>query len=300
MRIPQRIALVTDLTTPALSASDATLAAALHERGIETAAIPWEAAETNWRDFDLVVLRACWNYHRHLERFRNWLDRLDALGISVLNPTSVARWNHDKRYLLDLAAMGVPIVPTQLLEPGTSTNLAELLERQGWAQAVVKPRVGASAYGIWRVNWSDAPARQTEFERVARVNGALVQPLMPQIAAGEWSLVFIDGAYSHAALKCPGGDQIFVQSRLGGSSSVRPAPQVLRDEAARILSIVIERWSPGGIPFLYARVDGLTVDERLVLMELELIEPGLFLDQAGPEAAARFATAIQARLAARS
>ena len=258
--------------------------------------VPWEASHADWKRFDLVVLRSCWNYHRRLSDFRAWVDGFEASGVRLWNPPAVVRWNLDKRYLRDLADADVPIIPTVWLDVGTGVQLADILAVQGWERAVVKPRVSASAHGIWQVDRTQAHERQRDFEQLLATTGVLVQPLMPQIAQGEWSLVFFDGAFSHAALKMPGEGDIFVQQRLGGSSSLREAPSSLIEQVAAIVRAAGERLLPAGHTLLYARVDGLDVGGQLLLMELELIEPGLFLNLAAPTAPARFAEAIAARL----
>jgi hypothetical protein len=290
------VALVTDSISPALSVSDQTLEAPLRERGVEVAAVPWEAPEVDWRGFDLVVLRSCWNYHRHLAAFRSWIDRLEAEAVRLWNPAPVVRWNLDKGYLRDLADAGASVVPTVCLDSGQSASLAAILQQQGWERAVVKPRVSASAHGIWQTDQASAAQSQPPLEALLAAGGALVQPLMPQIATGEWSFVFFAGAFSHAVFKTPAADNIFVQKRLGGSSVLRAAPATLVEQAAALLQIATARLLPAGEQLLYARVDGLDVDGRLALMEMEITEPGLFLDLAAPAGAARFAAAMVGRL----
>lgn len=296
---PHFVALVTDSVSPGLSASDQTLVAPLRERGINAVAVPWESREVDWRSFDLIVLRSCWNYHRHVDAFYDWIDQLETGGVRLWNPAQVVRWNLDKRYLRDLADAHVPVVPTVWLDAGQPAQLADILEAQGWQRAVIKPRVSASAHGIWQTDQDSAAQQQPDLERMLATAGAMIQPLMPQIAQGEWSLVFFAGNFSHAVLKRPGAGNIFVQKRLGGTSALYPAPLALIEQATVLLRAAADRLLPTGETLLYARVDGPDVDGQLVLMELELVEPGLFLDLAGPEAAARFAQAVAARLARR-
>jgi hypothetical protein len=286
------VALVTDSISPALSVSDQTLEAPLRERGVEITAVPWEMPDAEWQAFDLVVLRSCWNYHRHLAVFREWIDRLEAERVRLWNPAPVVRWNLDKGYLRDLANLGAAVVPTVCLDAGQTASLAAILEREGWGRAVVKPRISASAHGIWQTDRASAAQTQPQLDALLATGGALVQPLMPQIAAGEWSFVFFAGQFSHAVFKTPAADNIFVQKRLGGSSALRAAPQALIAQAGALLKTATVRLLPAGEQLLYARVDGLDVDGQLVLMEMELTEPGLFLDLAAPEGAARFAEAI--------
>jgi hypothetical protein len=299
LRQPHTIALVTDSIAPALSASDQTLVEPLRMRGIQVVAVPWESHAIDWPAFDLVVLRSCWNYHRDLPAFRSWLVGLEASGARVWNPVPVIYWNLDKRYLCDLTEDDIAVVPTIWLEPGQPAQLAEILEVQGWEQAVVKPRVSASAHGIWQTDRFRAALQQSALDRLLATTGAMIQPLMPQIAAGEWSLVFFGGAYSHATLKVPGSGSIFVQQRHGGSTTLRQPDQHMIMQAAEIVHAAARRMRLVDEQLLYARVDGLDIDGQLILMELELIEPGLFLDLAAPDAPTRFAETIAQRISHR-
>lgn len=286
----KQIALVTELERPALSQSDALLVAPLREYGLEAIAVPWDAPDMEWEQYHLVVLRSCWLYHRQAERFRGWIQQLQQTGVNLWNPAPLVLWNMDKRYLRDLAERGVPVVPTVWLEPEEQVDLADVIQQQGWSDVVVKPRVSASAYGIWRTSLANAPREQAAFQVMVQKSGVMVQPVMPEIVEGEWSLVFFLGEYSHAALKKPKAGDIFVQQYLGGTSSAAAPPPFLIPQAQTAIRQAVAQAGLTGWP-LYARVDGLVQGSTFVLMELELIEPGLFLG-ADPDAAARFASMI--------
>jgi len=191
----------------------------------------------------------------------------------VWNPPAVLRWNSHKGYLRDLAARGVPIVPTRWLERGTPVGLARLLRDAAWSDAVVKPAVSASAHGTWRTSFETASADQRQLDELLRAGDVMVQPFMSEVRdAGEWSFLFLGGRFSHAVLKRPGagaGDYR-VQWEFGGTADAMVPPGNLVADAEAVMTAV-----PGNP--LYARVDGVERDGRLVLMELELIEPHLFL-----------------------
>lgn len=292
-----KVALVTDTRTLTLSPSDTMLLEPLKQRGIHVSIVPWEAPDADWRAFDLVILRSCWNYYHHLAAFRSWLDRLEADGVRLYNPASVVRWNLDKRYLRELAEDGVSIVPTVWADSSETRTLAEIIAQQGWQQVVVKPSISASAYGIFQSNPHDAPTHQADFARMVQATGALVQPQIPQIAQGEWSFIFLNGRYSHTARKLPGGGTIFVQKGYGGVVVPGEAEPHLFAQGEVALQAALARVQPAGEQVLYARVDGLDVDGEFLLMEIELIEPGLFFDVV-PGSAERFADAVIARLKA--
>ena len=282
-----RVALVTYSGLPALSADDRLLLPPLAARGVRAEAAAWDDPAVVWDVFDAVVIRSTWNYHTAPDAFAAWVDRVESLARPVWNPPAILRWNASKRYLHDLADRGVEIVPTVWVENGDRRLLADVIADESWAEAVVKPVVSASAFETWRVAIGGITAdEETRFRRVAsRTGGAMVQRFVPELASdGEWSLVFLDGEYSHAVLKRARAGDFRVQHEHGGTAEPRVAPPHLVDAARVIASLV-----PG--PWLYARVDGVEIDGRFVLGELELLEPSLFLGAHG-QAAERLAEAI--------
>lgn len=240
-------ALVTWSGLPELAEDDRLLLAHLDAR-----AVVWDDPAVDWRAFDAVVIRSTWDYHKRIGEFRAWIDRLDASGARLWNPPALLRWNTHKRYLIDLAARGVNVVPTLLT-----------------SRVVVKPAVSATAY---RTHVLDP------FEQEM-----LVQPFIDEvITGGEWSLIFFAGAFSHAVIKRARAGDFRVQSEFGGTSEVATPDASLIEDARNILRTIEEPW-------LYARVDAVVRDGRLLLMELEMTEPSLFLDE---HSAKRFADAI--------
>jgi glutathione synthase/RimK-type ligase-like ATP-grasp enzyme len=179
----------------------------------------------------------------------------------------------------------VNAAPTEHLTAGDWPDLKAILERRGWDQAVVKPAVAVGSHGAWRTSRATAEADQPRFAGQFRARDLLVQPFLPEVTSqGEWSLVFLGGEYSHAVLKRPAEGDFRVQEHLGGSSAPAEADRALIDQGLSALAAV-------GQPLLYARVDGVERDGQLVLTELEIIEPSLFLSLA-PAAGQRFAAAI--------
>lgn len=286
------VALVTHLADPALTASDERVARALAARGCEVQAAPWDDPAIDWTAFAAVVLRSPWDYTWRVASFTAWLDALEAAGVTVLNAVPVVRWNIHKRYLLELERAGIPIVPTEVLLSPSHAEVASAALRRGWPDAVLKNAIGAGARGVRILRTPDY-----RDEGPAPVGDVLLQPLVPEIAAGEWSLILFGGEFSHAALKVPAKGDIRVQARYGGSTTIESPPQPLIHSAAAALqaAATINRISLEDL--LYARVDGVVVDGEFRLMELELIEPGLFLDLPGAEYAAEdFARAMLNRL----
>ena len=284
-----RVCFVTCTTWPEISASDALARDALESRGVTVEARPWNGRVQDFARFDAVVLRSCWDYHHAIEAFSGWLDGLDAAGARVWNPTSLVRWNLSKRYLLELAAAGVPIVPAVVLEADASSRLGAVLAERRWRHAVVKPLVSASAHDTVLVDSGEIDRVVAALASGALRQPVLVQPFVEEIRTrGEWSVVFVDGAPTHAVLKRPGPGDFRVQEYLGGSVEARPAGAAVLAAARRALQAL-------ALPPLYARIDGVETPDGFQVMEVEVNEPGLFFDLA-PAAAGTFADAVGRRL----
>lgn len=204
------------------------------------------------------------------------------------DPAPVLERNTEKSYLLDLAARGVPVMPTALVEPGQVRDLDALLRERGWDEAVVKPAVSAGSWRTYRVARGDRSHAATRARRLLLVKRCLVQPFLPSVIdPGERAIVMIDGEPSHAVRKRSAFEPPDVPFRVPvepADDEIALARQALRAE--------------GGPPPLYARVDVVREARGPVLMELELTEPRLFLAVAGEGAARRFAEAIASRLRA--
>jgi len=285
-----RIALATYSKLPTLNDDDRLLIPALAALGVTAVPAVWDSGQVCWDEFQGVLIRSSWDYHLRPLEFLDWIARLERGGVRVWNPGALLRWNHHKRYLRDLAARGVATVPTRWLARGEPADLRGLLADVGWREAVIKPAVSASAFGTWRSSTETASRDQSRLEELLTAGDVMVQPLLSEVSdAGEWSIVFLGGRFSHAVLKRPAAGDYRVQWEFGGSAvSAAPARRLIAD-AERVLAA-----APGDA--LYARVDGVEREGRLVLMELELIEPHLFLGW-DDGAAGRLAEALRAALA---
>ena len=286
----RKIALITELAEPELSRSDELLVAPLHALGWQATAVPWDAPNVDWQSFDALVLRSCWLYHQQPDRFKAWIAWLAQQNAPLWNTAPVVTWNMDKLYLRDFAERGVAVPPTIWLESGTTAVLSAILDQHHWPQAVVKPCISASAHNTWQLSRPEAAQQQTRFQRMLHEQGLLVQQFLPEIAAGEWSLIFFGGEYSHGVLKKPATHSIYVQEHLGGCAQAAIPPETLVEQARFVIEQAMAI-TDTAVPPVYARVDGVVVNGRFTLMELELIEPDLFL-QDHPTAAAHFAAVI--------
>jgi glutathione synthase/RimK-type ligase-like ATP-grasp enzyme len=278
-----RVALVTRLEQPGLTPDDALAVRPLAERGLDVVAAPWDDPLIDWHGFDLIVPRSCWNYHRRPQRFAALLAAWDDAALRVLNPVSVCRWNMRKTYLLFLRRHGVPVPATFVLRRGGTPDLATIARELGTVDLIVKPVIGAWGWNLFRLH-PDDHASTTRLARLLRRRSVLIQPWLPDVAGnGEWSLVFFDGVDHHAVLKHAAAGEIRVHEEFGGSvECAEPPAAVLRAARAAIDTIS---------PLPFARVDVVETKQGPLVMELELIEPELFL-RCHPDAPARFAEAL--------
>jgi len=260
----------------------ARMAAPLQALGATVEPRPWTKAG-DLTGFDLILPLMVWGNYRAVDRWLSAVDAWDAAGLPVLNPPSVLRWNVDKIYLQRLKDNGAPIAPTVWAVAGDHAAVETARRDHGWDAVVIKPRRSGGAYRTTRLSAGEAPA----FEPFA--GPAMVQPYLPGVeTVGEVSLVFFNGDYSHAVRKVAANGDFRVQPDWGGHVSAASPGADEHAAAEAALAAVSE-------PLLYARVDLVRdLDNKPVVMELELLEPDLYL---GEEAGAqdRFARAVLAR-----
>ena len=252
--------------------------------------VPWRHAGVDWAAYDAVVIRSTWDYAKDPDAFLDLLTRITRAGVPLFNSLDLVRWNIRKTYLRDLASRGVSIVPTVWRERLGHGGLRALLDEAGLREMVVKPVIGASARGAFRVSASTSDEAVAEIESYYADRALLAQPFVRVIMEeGEFSLFYFNGEYSHAIRKRPRANDFRVQEEHGGSNTPEAATAELRALGAGVLAQL------GEAP-LYARVDFVRANDAqgYWLMELELIEPSLYfrMDDDAPE---RFAAALHER-----
>jgi glutathione synthase/RimK-type ligase-like ATP-grasp enzyme len=212
--------------------------------------------------------------------------------VTVHNEVRILRWNADKSYLRELEARDIAVIPTRWLDVGSAVTLGELRRESGWSELVVKPTVSGGAHRTWRASPDTQSTDEIRLTAMLEDGPVMVQPLVTEVERdGEWSLVFFAGAYSHAILKRPRSGDFRVQREHGGTlETATPAASVIAAAERALAAIPF-----GGPPPLYARVDGCIVDGALRLMELEVLEPELFL-RCAPNSASRLADSLLARM----
>ena len=239
--------------------------------------------------FDLILPLIAWGYQRHCPAWFALLDRMETERLPVINPIPVLRWNTDKNYLIELADQDVSIVPTRLTYALGDDDLIFIREHLSCDKLVIKPPVSGGADGTYLLELVDPiPAD-------AMGKPMIVQPYFPSIAIdGEYSLFYMGGRYSHAISKHPAKGDFRVQEQFGGVERAIDAPDDAKALAEAAL-VATDKLMGCGTP-TYARVDMVRDGEAVFrLMELELIEPSLFLHFAADQGA-MFAEAVRRSL----
>ena len=261
------------------------LVAAFAERGVDARWERWDDPAVDWSDADLVAVRSTWDYHRRLPAFLDWARRVEA-STPLLNGAEVFTWNADKVYLAELADV-VPAVPTATLDDtDLAGGLTAGLER--WGSVVIKPRTGAGGTGLVVAESFADPRLE------GLVPGPwIIQPVVESVRTVGESSVYVFGGVAVAQVdKAPAAGEVRVHELYGGHS--RPVPlDPARAEVAAEAVRAVERRT--GADLAYARIDLMSWEGAWVVSELELIEPGLYLD-VDPANAVRFADAVLPRL----
>jgi glutathione synthase/RimK-type ligase-like ATP-grasp enzyme len=281
-----RIAIATCAEYEELKVDDRLLCEALEAQGAAARSVIWDEEDPGREDTDLCLVRSTWDYHDKHEQFLAWARQVER-ATALHNPAELIALNSEKTYLRELGEAGVPTVPTVWVERGSDVDIEEILSRESWDEVVVKPIVDLGAKNLHRVRAGEA--REALSAVLAR-HDAMVQPFLPSLEEeGETSLVYIDGRYTHAVRKHPADGDFRVQSIWGGTAEATEPTAAHLEIADGALTHLDD--AP-----LYARVD--LVDDlngNAVLIELELIEPNLYLST-NPIAVPRLVEAVLQRL----
>lgn len=243
----------------------------LQNKGLDITEEIWSDPSVQWQQYDVAVLKSPWDYFDRIGEFYDWLRRIESLKVRLLNPIDIVLWNSDKHYLQDIAEAGLPVTPTLFIEKGEIPDLMPFFEKFSSDKLIIKPSVSGGSKNTFKFTREDVTKLEPKIEELLQEEGFMVQPFLPQIQEeGEWSLLFFNGKFSHCLLKKAKAGDFRVQHYLGGTIHPQtPSPGLL--ESAQQY---IDQFAKG---CLHARVDGVMVNGVFHLMELELIEPFLFL-----------------------
>jgi len=274
---------------------------AFADSGIELVQAPWEDGTIDWDSFDLVVVRSPWNYVDCLDEFRQWLDARRPMT-TIHNAVSLIEWNMDKRYLADLAARGVPVVPTAFVQ--SIDEFQSAIASAGSSEIVVKPSVSAGSRLTGRFAVDDPSAEELVSRILSEGVTVMVQPFASRIdVQGEIGTVLFDGVVSHsfrkAALLAEGGALVGGEYREEITAIVAPDDVLAVVTSASTVATKIARergWLAANEELLYGRYDVVRLDDGSpALLEAELFEPCFFLPT-DSESPRRFVDAVIRRL----
>lgn len=251
--------------------------------------ISWRKENVNWRDYDSVIVRSTWDYQNDSEKFIRVLEKINNVS-HLENDIDLMKWNMNKNYLFDLEQKGVKIVDT-IWEKSFNINLAdEYFEKLNTDEIIIKPNISANADNTFRLTKEKLKQNLKVLEKIFWTREFMVQPFLKNIIdEGEYSLFFFNGKFSHSVLKKPKENDFRVQEEHGGNIQ----PFKVSAELVLIAENIIKKLST--IP-LYGRVDLVRTKENyFALIELELIEPSLYLNK-DDKSPVRFVKAFEEKL----
>lgn len=253
--------------------------------GISSIRLDWARKDIDWSQYKCAIFRTTWDYFDRFDEFSQWLDAIKA-QTKLCNPYSIIKWNMDKHYLKDLDSRGIPVVPSHFVEKGNSINIEEELSKSGRDELVIKPCVSGAARHTYRVNKSNFSTVETIINELLRKESFVCQPFFESVLTqGEDTLMLFGGEYSHAIRKLAKPGDFRVQDDHGGTVHHHQPDADQIKFAKRAMAVCDPLPS-------YGRVDMVRDNQgNLAVMELELIEPELWLRK-HPPSAKLFAKAI--------
>lgn len=242
----------------------------LCKNGIDAEIVIWDSEYVNWEEYEMVIIKSTWDYFNKPEQFRTWLKEMQDREINIYNSPETILWNMDKSYLKDLEKGGIPVIPTIWLDKGTETDLPIVMSQLKSNEIIIKPRISGASKNTFKVAGHNVMEVQQHFNDLIRQEDFMAQPFMPQIMEGEYSFIFFNSRFSHAVIKAPHKDDFRVQHYFGGSITPYAPDKSIEQQAQKVVDSFAK-------DCLYARVDGLLIDGVLHIIELEVIEPMLYL-----------------------
>lgn len=262
---------------------------AMADLGWQVDCISWRNPSHDWSQYDAVYICTPWDYPDDAALFMRVLEAIEVSRAHLINPISLVRWSLAKTYLRDLAERGGAVVPSLWFDEFEAGSVAGWFDELGSNRIIIKPAVGTNSQHQVILRQPVGREQLAELARVYRDRPFFVQPFIRNVQSeGEYSLFFFSGEYSHAILKTPEQGDFRSQEEHGAEiRSVTATPRQIA--AAEDLLALVEPQPT------YVRVDLVRDDEdNFLLMELELIEPSLYL-RTDPGAAGRFARAFDER-----
>ncbi len=234
--------------------------------------VSWKSKNTNWKDYDCVIVRSTWDYQDSPKEFIEVLENIKT-QTRLENNIEILKWNMDKKYLIDLEEKGVKIVTSIWKEKFNDTEVKHYFDLLNADEIIIKPTVSASAFNTFRINRSNLDTHISILDTIFSNTPFILQPFINNIIKeGEYSLFYFGGEFSHAILKTPKQNDFRVQEEHGGILKLVQPEEEMKKSAEKILKEIQTN-------LLYARIDFVRTNENdFALMELELIEPSLYFN----------------------
>lgn len=260
--------------SPTVESEDEKLLLFLKEKGLNIEKVIWNDEKVNWENYQLAILKSPWDYFDLYKDFKVWLNILEEKNIRLLNPIDIIRWNADKHYLKEIESVGLKITPSVFISNGDEINLSTFFKKFKTDKLIVKPCVSGGAKNTFKVTIENVEEINKKLQLLIQDEDFIIQPFLSEILEnGEWSFIFFNNTYSHSLVKKAKQGDFRVQPAHGGSIHAQNPDQNVIATAAQYVKLFAK-------DCLYARVDGTFVNNQFLLMELELIEPFLFLNTA--------------------
>ncbi|WP_296700770.1 glutathione synthetase [Algoriphagus sp.] len=268
---------------------DEILSSILSELEFDHEIVPWSDPTINWGKYSTLLIKSTWDYFDYYPEFLKWIEKIKNLNIKVLNGVETLLWNSSKNYLSEIKEKGYPVISGQQLNKGTEVEfelIKEAVKSDTW---VLKPLVSGGAKNTLKIESAKWSEFSQKVQDLVNQEDFLLQPFIQEVQEiGEYSLIFFNAEFSHAVLKTPAKGDFRVQHYFGGEIKViEPSTKMIN--AAKS---IIEDFAPNS---LYTRVDGVEIEGEFHLMELELIEPYLFLSS-HQDAISNYKNALKKRL----
>ena len=283
------LAILTSVRVPELLDYDKKLVLELMKLGINAEPVIWETEADKLTEFDSALFRTTWGYHEKSIKFIKFLDFIDKIKIPVFNPTSIIRENLHKFYLNELIKYELPTIDTIFVEKNSGRKLKEHIGNKYWNQFIIKPAISAGSYETHLLSLNDWNKTDEIYSNMNETSDLLIQRFIPEIQTiGEWSTIFFNPEYHYTINKVPKSGDYRVQTTFDGVYTKRIPPLDVLETSHKAASIYFDKC-------LYIRVDGVISEDQFKIMEIEMIEPDLYLD-IYPEAIPVFADNIANRI----
>ena len=282
--INMKTAILTCENIPNLLEYDQQVMNRLNSRGFNALPVIWDHVQ-NIDDFDFYLFRTTWGYHFKEKEFRKFIRNLKLNRKRVLNPANIIENNIHKFYLRDLMTRGIDIIPTYFLEKNSKQDLNKISEKLGTKELILKPAVSAASHNTYKISAVSADT-QLLLDDLSGRHDLLVQAFEPEIMkSGEFSTIYFHNGFHYTVNKIPASGDYRIQRDYGGKYELADPPPEVLTKSGEIAGKFINNC-------LYARIDGVLSSGKFKLMEVEMIEPDLYMDLI-PEAVEQYVKSVE-------